>query len=45
VGGGAAGFNATPLIDRDVDDDRARLHLLDHRLGDQAWFPIGCCIV
>ena len=30
VGGGVGGFDAAALVDGDVDDDRALLHLGDH---------------
>ena len=31
---GLGGFNAAALVDGDVDDDRAFLHLRDHSAGD-----------
>ena len=35
VGGFAAGGDAAPLVDRHIDDHRARTHLLHHRLIHQ----------
>ena len=35
MGGGAAGFKAAALVDRNVDQHRSALHRLEHRAGDE----------